>query len=43
VHRDLRYIYSDSNIDPVNKIIGQKAKRLNDKPGSTESNNCVKS
>jgi hypothetical protein len=29
--------------DPVNKIIVQKVKHVNDKPGSTDSNNCVKS
>jgi len=30
-------------MDPVNKITGQKAKHLNDNPGSTYSSNCVKS
>jgi hypothetical protein len=30
-------------MDPVNKIAGQKAKHVNDKPGSKDSNNCVKS
>lgn len=41
-YRNITGIYSESHMEHVNKLTGQKAKSLNDKAGRTNTNNCVK-